>query len=141
MSLNKYMRYIVLLFLLFPVVMSAQKKLTVHVAGVTSDTGQILVAVYNKAEGFLKKGHAIKGFRTQAVAGVTEMEIYNLPEGQYALAIYHDENSNDELDTNWLGIPKEPIGFSNAKMKAFGPPGFKDCAFSLDSDTQIQIEL
>ncbi|MBT8205928.1 MAG: DUF2141 domain-containing protein [Eudoraea sp.] len=135
------MRYIVLILLLCPLVMSAQKKLTVQVAGVASDSGQILVAVYDKAEGFLKKGHAIKGFRAKAVAGVTELEIDNLPEGQYALAIYHDENGNDELDTNWLGIPKEPIGFSNAKMRAFGPPGFKDCAFTLDSDTQIQIEL
>ena len=120
---------------------SAQKKLTVQIAGVASDTGQILVAVYDKAEGFLKKGYAIKGFRTKAVAGVTELEINDLPEGRYALAIYHDENSNNELDTNWLGIPKEPIGFSNSKMKAFGPPGFKECAFTFNSDTQIQIEL
>ena len=141
MSLNKNMRCIFLAFLLLPVMLSAQKKLTVQVAGVASDSGQILVAVYDKADGFLKKGHAIKGFRAKAVAGVTEVEIHDLPEGQYALAIYHDENGNDELDTNWLGIPKEPIGFSNAKMRTFGPPGFKDCAFSLDSDTRIQIEL
>ncbi len=134
------MRYIVLIFLLLPIMLCAQK-LTVQVAGVASDTGQILVAVYDKEEGFLKKGHAIKGFRAKAVAGITELEINNLPKGQYALAIYHDENGNDELDTNWLGIPKEPIGFSNAKMKTFGPPGFKDCAFTLDSDIQIQIEL
>ena len=141
MSLNKKMRYIVLILLLCPFVMSAQKKLTVQVAGVASDNGQILVAVYDKADGFLKKGHAIRGFRAKAVAGVTELQIDNLPEGRYALAIYHDENGNDELDTNWLGIPREPIGFSNAKMKAFGPPGFKDCAFTLDSDKQIQVEL
>ena len=135
------MRFIVFILLLLPVCLSAQKTLTVQVAGVASDEGQILVAVYDKADGFLKKGNAIMGVRAKAVSGITELQIDNLPEGQYALAIYHDENSNDELDTNWLGIPKEPIGFSNAKMKAFGPPGFKDCAFRFDSDKQIQIEL
>ncbi len=135
------MRHIVLAFLLLPVMLSAQKRLTVQVAGVGSDTGQILVAVYDNAEGFLKKGRALKGFRTKALAGVTELQIDNLPEGQYALAIYHDENGNEELDTNWLGIPKEPIAFSNAKMKMFGPPGFRECAFILDSDTRIQVEL
>ena len=135
------MRIIVFVFFFLPIWVSAQKTLTVQVAGVASDNGQILVAVYDRPEGFLKKGNAIMGVRTKAVSGITELHIENLPEGQYALAIYHDENGNDELDTNWLGIPKEPIGFSNAKMKAFGPPGFKDCAFRFDSDKQIQIEL
>ena len=135
------MHHIVFALLLLPVMLSAQKRLTLQVAGVGSDNGQILVAVYDNAEGFLKKGHALKGYRTLAVSGVTALQIDNLPEGRYALAIYHDENGNDELDTNWLGIPKEPIGFSNAKMKLFGPPSFKECAFILDSDTQIQIEL
>jgi len=46
------------------------------------------------------------------------------PKANYAMAIFHDENENDKLDTNWLGIPKEPISaFSNAKLKTFfGPP-------------------
>jgi len=66
---------------------------------------------------------------SSSISGITELHINDLPEGQYALAIYHDENGNDELDTNWLGIPKEPIGFSNSKMRTFGPPGFEDCAF------------
>ena len=141
MTVNHLMRIIVFIFLLLPLWGSAQKTLTVQVAGVASDEGQILVAVYDRAEGFLKKGKAIMGVRAKAVSGITELHIDNLPAGQYALAIYHDKNGNDELDTNWLGIPKEPIGFSNAKMRAFGPPDFEDCSFSFDSDKQIHIEL
>lgn len=141
MKVKRMMRIIVFVFLLLPIWVSAQKTLTVQVVGVTSDDGQILVAVYDKEEGFLKEGNALMGVRAKAVSGMTELHIDNLPDGMYALAIYHDENGNEELDTNWLGIPKEPIGFSNAKMKTFGPPGFKDCAFRFDSDKQIRIEL
>ena len=129
------------ILLLLPLIGSSQNKLTVQVVGVSSDSGHIMVAVYDKADGFLKKGKALMGVRAKAVSGTTELQINDLPEGQYALAIYHDENGNGELDTNWLGIPKEPIGFSNSKMKAFGPPGFKDCAFLFKTDKQIQISL
>ena len=120
---------------------SAQNTLSVKVEGVASDSGYIMLAVYDEADGFLKKGHALMGVRTKAVSGITELHIDDLPEGKYALAIYHDENGNEELDTNWLGIPKEPIGFSNSKMKAFGPPRFEDCAFLFKTDHQIQISL
>ncbi len=134
------MRFLFLLLIL-PYLGSAQNKLTVQVAGVSSDAGNIMVAVYDKADGFLKEGQAVMGVRAKAVSGITELQITDLPEGEYALAIYHDENGNDELDTNWLGIPKEPIGFSNSKMKTFGPPKFKECAFLFTADKQIQINL
>ena len=38
--------------------------------------------------------------------------IDNLKEGYYAMAIYHDENSNNEFDT-FLSFPEEKYGFSN----------------------------
>ncbi len=141
MRINFVMRNFAFVLLLLPFWAYAQKTLTVKVAGVTTDEGHILVAVYDKEEGFLKKGNALMGVRAKAKSGITELHIDNLPEGRYALAIYHDKNANDELDTNWLGIPKEPIGFSIARMRTFGPPGFKDCAFTFDSDKQIQIQL
>ncbi|MCX2718744.1 DUF2141 domain-containing protein [Lentiprolixibacter aurantiacus] len=129
------------LFFLIPLMGIAQNKLTVKVSGVSSNSGNIMLAVYDNAEGFLKEDKALMGVSTRAVSGITELQISELPEGQYALAIYHDENGNEELDTNWLGIPKEPIGFSNSKMKTFGPPGFEDCSFLLKADKEIQISL
>ena len=38
---------------------------------------------------------------------------FNLEPGDYAVAIYHDENGNGQLDKRLFGIPKEPYGFSN----------------------------
>jgi len=92
----------------------------------------------------LKALRPIWQFKSDSIAakkGVTKLSIKDVPEGEYALAIFYDENGNDKLDTNWLGIPKEKVAFSNAKMKTFGPPKFKECAFKLSTDTKINVSF
>lgn len=46
-----------------------------------------------------------------------------VPPGDYALLVFHDENSNSRLDT-MLGIPREGVGFSRNPRIRFGAPGF-----------------
>ncbi|MGB5822016.1 MAG: DUF2141 domain-containing protein [Saonia sp.] len=108
---------------------------------VESSSGKVGVAIYEEPKGFLKFEKAVTSNSVEANKGTTEITIEDLPNGTYALAVFHDENGNGELDTNWLGIPKEKMGFSNAKMKTFGPPSFKDCAFQIDSDTEITVVI
>lgn len=134
-------KYIFLLSFLLPLSLLAQNELIVEVQGVQSSMGNINVAVYNKADGFLKFEGVYKSDSTKAVAGKTKIRIENLPSGEYALAVFHDENGNNILDTNWLGIPKEPVGFSNSRMKTFGPPSFHECSFSLFSNRAVEVSL
>lgn len=134
------MKKVFFFLFLLPILCSAQARLTVTVKGVTSGDGEIKVAVYNDSDGFLKAGFAFSDYSVKASKGITQLHIDNLPEGKYALAIFHDENGNNKLDSNWLGIPKEPIGFSEAKMKAFGPPGFEECSFQMaNTNREIQV--
>ena len=136
------MRIIVLSFLLIlPILSYSQHKLNIEVLGVPNSEGSIRVAVYNTSETFLSHDQVFKTGSVVANEGITHVSIDDLPDGQYAIALYHDVNGNDELDTNWLGIPKEDVGFSNAKMKTFGPPKFKECAFKMEPVTQIQVAL
>ena len=37
----------------------------------------------------------------------------NLPPGTYAVGAYHDENNNDHMDTDFLGLPSEGYALSN----------------------------
>jgi uncharacterized protein (DUF2141 family) len=125
-----------------PFFLSAQTAtLEVEVLDVSSSDGDILVALYKEEETFLKFEHVYRTEGTPASEGITRVIIRDLPYGEYALAIFHDENGNEKLDTNFLGIPKEPLGFSNAKLKTFGPPGFKECLLSFSGDAVIQITL
>lgn len=130
-----------LVFLLIPIFGLAQNRLSISIKGVKTSEGKISVAIYDNENGFLEFDGVFKFDSTKAQKGTTKLSIESLPPGRYAVAIFHDENGNDVLDRNWLGIPKEKIGFSNAKMKTFGPPSFTECAFELRSDKEITVVL
>lgn len=132
-----------LLFILFsfPIIVFSQNQIAIDVHDVPSSKGMISVAVYNTKESFLKFDKVYKYDSILAKEGTTRIFISDLPEGEYALAIFHDENSNYKLDINWLGIPKEKVTFSKSNMKAFGPPPFKDCVFKINKDTKIEVNL
>ena len=135
------MRILVFALLFIPLISYSQNKLNIEVSGVPNSEGNIRVAVYNTPEAFLSHDQVFKTGSVVAHEGITELSIDGLPDGEYAVVLYHDENGNDELDTNWLGIPKEDVGFSNSKMKAFGPPKFKECAFRMKPVTEVQVAL
>ena len=130
-----------LLLFVFPFLGMSQYSLSVEVQGVKSSIGNINIAIYNRSQGFLKFEEVFKVDRIAAKEATTSFKIMDLPNGEYAVAIFHDENGNDKLDTNWLGIPKESVAFSNAKIKTFGPPSYKECAFNLNMDLDIIMQF
>ena len=103
-------------------------ELTVQVSDVKAGQGTIMVAVYT-ADGFLKK--PVKGSGAAADTAGNTIVFKDLPEGDYALAVYHDANSNGKMDSNMMGIPTEDYAFSNNAVGKFGPPKFDAAKFSL----------
>jgi uncharacterized protein (DUF2141 family) len=61
--------------------------------------------------------------------GHATCQFENIPSGTYAVSVFHDENSNGKLDTNFLGIPREGVGASNNAKGHLGPPKFSAAAF------------
>lgn len=129
------------LLVFIPITLCSQHSVKIDVENVKSSDGHIRIAVYNDSEGFLAFESVYKTSTEIAKKGVTTIYLKNLPSGTYALAVFHDENSNEKLDTNFIGIPKEHIGFSNSKMKTFGPPSFEECSFVLQEDTAIKVGI
>jgi uncharacterized protein (DUF2141 family) len=114
--------------------------LTVEIKGLTSANGKVLIALYDKADGWMKQGLKMAGTAAQK-DGVT-YEFKDLPMGDYALSIHHDENGNGKFDTNLVGMPTEPYGFSNDAMGNFGPPTFEQAKFKLDQDKKtVKLNL
>ncbi|MDC6366267.1 MULTISPECIES: DUF2141 domain-containing protein [Flavobacteriaceae] len=127
--------------LLMPLSLLAQNTISVHINNVDSASGQVNVAVYDSDDTFLSFEEVLKTGSAPAHEGQVTLKIEDLPIGEYALAVFHDKNGNGKLDTNWLGIPKEKVAFSKAKMKTFGPPRYRECAFVVTSDYEISIDL
>lgn len=102
---------------------------TAVIEKVPDDSGTIRVAICTEDE-FLKPScryHA----ETKAVAPRVSVTFADIPEGIYAVQAFQDRNANARLDRSFIGIPKEPIGFSRDPKVSFGPPGFDDCAVKL----------
>jgi uncharacterized protein (DUF2141 family) len=114
--------------------------LTVDVAGVKDVKGKVLVAVFSRADDFLKQPVRTAAVDTQL--GKVRVVISDLPPGDYALSVFQDKNSNGQLDTNPVGMPIEPYGFSNDAMGNYGPPSFEQSRVHLpQAGSQITINL
>ncbi|PQJ73657.1 hypothetical protein BTO14_01500 [Polaribacter butkevichii] len=113
--------------------------LTVAFSGMKSDKGNLFVALYNTEANFLKK--AYKGEMAEIKNKKTVVIFKNLPKGVYAISSFHDINDNKKMDTNFIGIPKEPIGMSNNAKGFMGPPKYKDSKFNLESNKTISIKV
>lgn len=115
--------------------------LIVKVSNVKEIKGYMMIAVYDSAEKFLSKELVI-GARVGVDEEVITHQFENLPYGNYAISVYHDVDSDGELATNFMGLPKEPYGFSNEGVNMLGVPSFKRAVFAYDQPKQeINIEL
>ena len=59
----------------------------------------------------------------------------------YAISVFHDKNDNKKMDTNFIGIPKEPIGCSNGATGFMGPPKYKKAKFTVATDVVIPVKV
>jgi MipA family protein len=66
--------------------------------------------------------------------------IEDIPTGEYALLVYFDENENRKMDRNFIGIPKEPLGFSN-DYRPKGPPRYSRAAFTIQPDAPASFDV
>jgi uncharacterized protein (DUF2141 family) len=110
----------------------------INLKGLENSKGQIRIGLYDKEKTFLDNDLVYKGKIVKASSSNIKFE--NIPNGLYAISLYHDENSNNILDTNFIGIPKEGYGFSN-NPSSFGAPSFEEAKFELNSDTTLNIEV
>jgi uncharacterized protein (DUF2141 family) len=116
----------------------------VQVLNIRNSTGTVDCALFESPQGFPTEAlHSathvmvIKVRQTQARCNFADIR-----PGTYALAVFHDENMNGKLDTNWLGIPTEGYGFSNDVKASLGPPSFAAASFAYDGRTlELTIRL
>lgn len=131
------MRFLVVLIFLFILTAYKQpvKGINIEVTGLRNNNGYVLVSLFREGGGF--PDQAEKAVR-KAKLGINNRKaaivFSDIQPGQYAIAILHDENSDQKMNTNGLGIPKEGYGFSNNVTGAFGPPSFKRASFKYNGD-------
>ena len=115
-------------------------KLEVVVHG-TAGGGIVNWALYGD-EGQHDSGKQMRGGRQDAKGASTLVTLGAVEPGRYSIAIFLDEDKDGEFDKNFLGIPKEPFGFSNDAMGAMGKPSFEKASFEVSTDApRIEMTL
>lgn len=104
---------------------------TVHVDGFRNHTGRLGVTVFRASDGWPENNAKAFFHDNFPITGDQTSARLNLPEGRYAIAVLHDENSNHKLDRNIFGYPKEGFGFSNNPKVHLTAPAFDTAAVPL----------
>ena len=116
--------------------------LVVQVTGIENDDGKLMIALSNTKEDYDKRGEAFRGGAAEIKDGAVFFTFQNIPAGEYAIKVFHDEDGDRELDTGFLGIPSEDYGFSNNAPGIFGPASWEDAKFLLNTENDtIWISL
>ncbi len=100
--------------------------------------GNIEIALYDSKKDFLNKPFI--GKIVPASADSLEFS-FEIPKGEYAVAVYQDVNKNNKLDKGLFSIPTEPYGFSNNYRPLFSSPSYDGCEFKVAGDSTIKVTL
>ena len=104
------------------------------VSGLETFNKQIAIAIFEEknAHDFPANGESAI-YRDFVLSDGSPIHIDVPSDKKYAITVFLDENLDQKLNTNFLGIPTEPIGFSNNPKLIFGAPSFMKASFLVKS--------
>ncbi|MEZ0609220.1 DUF2141 domain-containing protein [Fibrella sp. WM1] len=115
--------------------------LTVEAQNIRDLKGQVRFGLFASENGFPDKARPMQA-KSVGATGRTVQATFEVEPGTYALAIYHDLNSNDKIDKKMFGIPTEPYGFSNNVRPRMSAPSYDDCKVVVgEAGKTISIQL
>lgn len=128
-----------MLFLAGP---ASAARIIVTIDGLHSAQGNVFVGLYASPAKFLQGNQADAQRKVRASTGPITVAFDNLPPGTYAVGAFHDENANDHLDTNFLGLPVEGYALSNGVRAVMSKPTFQQAAFTVgNGDKPVALHI
>ena len=122
-----------ILLVLMSIAYAVAANVKIEISNIGISSGKLYVAVYNSEKTYKKTPY--KSYELNSDSSVMTLTDH-LPEGDYVITIYQDRNDNNKLDTNILGILKEPVGISNYSGKGM-PGGFDELKVHVSGSNQI----
>lgn len=113
--------------------------INIKVTNIKNSKGMLRVGIINKEEDF--PYDAFIGKKVPICGDSVNVKFTGLAPGEYAIVVHHDENSNDKLDKNILGVPLEGYCFSNNVKAKLVPPKFKYVKFTLGTSFSQTLKM
>ena len=109
---------------------ASESTVDIDLAGLRSQRGTLHACLTRKPSHFPDCKSDPAALRSSAAASSHHLRLDHVPPGRYAIAVFHDENSNHNLD-KFAGIPKEGFAFSRNPSIKFRAPRFEEVAVDL----------
>ncbi len=114
----------------------------VEVKGLRNNDGLVRLALYDRPELFPISGKAFIISDVPIPYQGLSLLFSDLPPGEYALALFHDEDGDNVFDKGFLGLPLEGFGFSNDATVFFSAPSFSAAAVTVGEElTAITVHV
>ncbi|MFO8148369.1 MAG: DUF2141 domain-containing protein [Bacteroidota bacterium] len=136
---------LIVLFSFTTPVQETNYSLTINVENLRNSKGVVQYALYNR-EGSIPDEKYERYFR-KGIAEISKerstLTFNDLPAGNYAISILHDENKNGKIDKKFLlPIPSEGVGISNYQSIGFSNrPNFSKASFPVDSNMTMDVKI
>ncbi|MEM6264471.1 MAG: DUF2141 domain-containing protein [Bacteroidota bacterium] len=110
--------------------------------GIKSDKGVIAAGVFLDQPSFEEETpmKSVRFSKNGLKEGVLKTSIELMP-GTYGISVLDDENTNKEMDYNFIGLPKEGFGFSNYYLSGFSKPHFDKFKFDVLLGKTVSITI
>ena len=108
--------------------------LEMEINNLKSNKGPIYIRILDENENPVIVG------TSQVVNYSSRISFDSISSGKYAIQFFHDENENQKMDFNLIGIPKEKFGSSNDVKPILGPPKFEKMLFEIYEDKKIVMK-
>ena len=108
--------------------------LEMEINNLESNKGLVYIRILNENENPVIVG------TSPVINFSSEISFDSISPGKYAIQFFHDENENQKMDFNLIGIPKEKFGSSNDVKPILGPPKFEKMLFEIYQDKKIVMK-
>ncbi len=108
--------------------------LEMEINNLESNKGPIYIRILDENENTVIVG------KSPVINYSSEISFDSISAGKYAIQFFHDENENQKMDFNLIGIPKEKFGSSNDVKPILGPPKFEKMLFEIYEDKKIVMK-
>ena len=128
-----------LTLLLTGLFMHGQNTIEVSMSGFDNNDGTAMIALYDSEENFLEK--RLLGELSEIENKEAKVIFSDVPEGIYAISVFHDEDDNGKLNMVMGFYPSEATGVSNNAPAKFGPPKWEDAKFEVKNGQLVKQNI
>lgn len=123
----------------------AQEKtstIKIEIIGLKNTKGQIMISINRGPEGWPEENFIEQRFISDFTSPNFTVVFENFSYGNYAVGVLHDEDKNGEMTSNFIGMPKEPFGFTRDYKVVFRAPKYEEANFEVDQPIKrLKINL